>query len=492
MAIKSMNKNLIIFALCLTVLLAGTFLGFYGTSVFYQSKIDDEKFITKCYEKVKQGKAVKAAQNATVYKVRVANAQEGDAQQFRTLIGRLEEIRRSTISAEVNGKIVEIYVEKGSRVKEHQVRYEDHKPDEVSLDALLEDNETVVSEGTVIARIDTVWNELAVRQTIATIASLQAQYEFQESELKRAKQLNERGAVSQSDLESILAQRDELLATINAKKVQLLEFQKKLKRSTIYAPFDGQVIARHVDLGTYVSPGTPIVDVISSGQIDARIYVPENFIHQIEKGQTIGIQIDALKKTVYGKVVQVVANAETASRTFPVYVRFDDNDGELMAGLSVTARIPVTEKFRSLIVPGDSVIVKPDGNTIWIVRNRTPEEEEEAKIEAEEEGKIYQAGVPIVMPIPVRITAEMHDGDIYDQSAENQDGEKRKNGYVPKLYAVEPINENGRKYLKPGVSVVIEGGERLSPQMVVDVQESPYSLKPLPGQYDSGQQKINH
>lgn len=487
-----MNKTLIIFALCLTVLLLGTFLGFYGTATFYQSKISDEKFITKRYEEVKQDKTEKAAQNAMLYKVRVANVLEGDAQQFRTLIGRLEEIRRSTISAEVNGKIVEIYVEKGSRVKGHQVQYEDHKPSEDSLDALLEDNETVVSEGTVIARIDTVWNELAVRQTIASIASLQAQYDFQENELKRAKQLNERGAVSQSDLESIVAQRDELQATINAKKVQLLEYQKKLKRSTIYAPFDGQVIARHVDLGTYVSPGTPIADIISSGQIDARIYVPENFIHQIKKDQIIGIQIDALKKTVYGKVVQVVANAETASRTFPVYVRFDDNDGELMAGLSVTARIPVTEKFRSLIVPGDSVIVKPDGNTIWIVRNRTPEEEEEAKIQAKEDGKAYQPGVPIVTPIPVRITAEMHDGDIYEQSDESEGNEKKKSGYVPKLYAVEPINENGRTYLKPGASLVIEGGERLSPQMAVQVQESPYSLKPLPGQYDSGQQKLEN
>lgn len=485
-----MNKNLLVFALCLTVLLAGTFLGFYGTSTFYQTKISDEKFITKEFEEIQKVKGVKAAANAATYKVRVGRAQAGDAQQFRTLIGRLEEIRRSTISAEVSGKVVEIYVEKGSKVQAHQVKYEDSNPAEVSLDSLLEDRETVLAEGTVLARIDTVWNELALRQTIANIASLKAKYAFQQSELKRAQRLSASGAISQSDMESILAQRDELEANINARKILLLEYQKKLKRSTLYAPFDGQVIARHVDLGTYVSPGTPIVDIISVGKIDARIYVPETFIHQVKKGQMIGIQVDALGKTVYGKVVQIVQNAETASRTFPVYVRLDDQKNELMAGLSVTARIPVTKKFHSLIVPGDSVIVKPDGNTIWIVRNRTPEEEANAKADAEEAHKPYHAGEKIVVPIPVRITAEMFDGDIYEQNVEVGEDGRRQADYVSKLLAVEPVNEEGRKFLVPDASLVIEGGERLSPKMVVQVQESPYSLKPMPGQYDSGQQMV--
>ena len=136
-----MNKKLITFALCLTVLLVGTFLGFYGTSTFYKGKIADEKFITKKYENIQMEKGEKAAANAVTYKVRVGQAQKGTAQQFRTLIGRLEEIRRSTISAEVSGKIVEIYVEKGSHVKEHVVKYEDSNPSDVSLDSLLEDNE---------------------------------------------------------------------------------------------------------------------------------------------------------------------------------------------------------------------------------------------------------------------------------------------------------------------------------------------------------------
>ncbi|MGN1274139.1 MAG: hypothetical protein ACI4UF_06060, partial [Thermoguttaceae bacterium] len=201
-----------------------------------------------------------------------------------------------------------------------------------------------------------------------------------------------------------------------------------------------------------------------------------------------GVQVDALGKTVYGTVVQIVRNAETASRTFPVYVRLDDKEGELMAGLSVTSRIPVTEKYESFIVPGDSVIIKPDGNTIWIVRNRTEEEEAEAKADAEEAHKPYKEGELIAIPIPVRITAEMFDGDIYDQKVTQTADGRKQASYVSKLLAVEPVNEEGRKYLLPGANLVIEGGERLTPKMVVQIQESPYTLKPMPGQYDSGQQ----
>ena len=51
-----MNRNLITFALCLTVLLVGTYLGFYGTSTFYKGRIADEKFITKKYETIQKEK----------------------------------------------------------------------------------------------------------------------------------------------------------------------------------------------------------------------------------------------------------------------------------------------------------------------------------------------------------------------------------------------------------------------------------------------------
>ncbi len=83
--------------------------------------------------------------------------------------------------------------------------------------------------------------------------------------------------------------------------------------------------------------------------------------------------------------------------------------------------------------------------------------------------------------------ASRFNGDILLHSITYYDGRKQA-GYVSKLLAVEPVNDAGRTYLVPGANLVIEGGERLSPKMVVQIQESPYTLKPMPGQYDSGQQ----
>ena len=99
------------------------------------------------------------------------------------------------------------------------------------------------------------------------------------------------------------------------------------------------MVAKHAELGGHVSPGTPIVDIVSRGQVDARLMVPESVINLIRVDQALPIRVDPLGEEVRGKVVSVTPYGPTASRTFPVRVRLDDQEGRLKVGMSVTAMI---------------------------------------------------------------------------------------------------------------------------------------------------------
>ncbi|MDO4583394.1 MAG: efflux RND transporter periplasmic adaptor subunit [Planctomycetia bacterium] len=418
------HRFLNLFAVCLTILFVGGMVGFYGTYRFYQNHLSDAKYVTTLYETLKKGGTIKTAAPRSASLVRVETVREGEAQEFRTILGRLTEINRATVSSEVSGKLIEMSVEEGTPVKGGE---------------------------TLLARIDTVWNALSIEEVEAQIAALKARMEYESSELRRSQNLISSQAVSQSEFESTEATIQELKAQIDAQEAQLKDAQLKVERSNILAPFDGQVIERYVDVGAYVTAGTPVAEVISTGKIDARIYIPEMFIQRITIGQPIEIQVDPLQKTVTGTVERIVANASTASRTFPVRVRLDDLNGELKAGMSVRANIPVTDPFRSLLLPADAVLIRPDGNTVWLAMEKV--EEGEKSLVAE--------------PIPVEITAEMPEG----------------------IFAVSPLSQRGKEILAAGVSVVIEGAERLAPGMAVQIVESPYTLEPVPGLYDSGQQK---
>jgi hypothetical protein len=154
--------------------------------------------------------------------------------------------------------------------------------------------------------------------------------------------------------------------------------------------------------------------------------VPESVVNRIRVDQMLPIQVDALGEEFRGKVVSVTPYGPTASRTFPVRTRLDDQGGRLKVGMSVTAQVAIGPEREALVVSKDAVLVRPDGSTVWIVSG------------GEETGEVQQ--------VPVTISARM-----------------------PHEYAVEPETEQGRALLTPGTHVVVEGAERLRPSQQVRI-----------------------
>jgi RND family efflux transporter MFP subunit len=279
-----------------------------------------------------------------------------------------------------------------------------------------------------VARVDDVWARLALERSRAQVGTIEAQLDYELLELKRHEQLVSRNAVSRSELDSRQAKVTELQSRLAEMKAAVAEETQRIERSEIAAPFDGTVVAMHVELGGYVSPGTPIVDVVSRGRVDAKLMVPESVINVIRVGQTLPIQIDALGEEVPGTVVSVTPYGPSASRTFPVRVRLDDQDGRLKVGMSVTAHITTGAKRDALVVSKDAVLVRPDGSTVWVAV--TPEGGEAAEVQ----------------PVPVKVGVRLRDE-----------------------YSVEPETDRGRELLAAGATVVIEGAERLSPGQQVRI-----------------------
>ena len=418
------TKYLNVFALSLTVLFLGGAIGFYSTYRFYNTRLTDEKYVEKLYADFQKSDAPEEKKETLATAVRAEPVKFGTAREYRTILGRLAEVNRATIASEVSGKLMKINVEEG----------------------------TPVTAGMELAKIDTVWNDLAIQETKAQIAALKAKHDYETNELKRSQSLISSQAVSQSDLESTQATLEELRAQIDAQEALLKESEERVKRSIITAPFDGQVTQRFVDVGSYLTPGAALVEVISTGKIDAKIYIPENVIQRIKTGEKIDISVDPLAKSFTGTVELIISSAETASRTFPIRVRMEDQAGLLKAGMSVTAKIPTTDEFEALLLPSDAVLIRPDANTVWLAMSETETGEKVKGLVAE--------------PVPVDILAEMPTG-----------------------LAVRPVTERGKQILKKDALAIVEGAERLSPGLALRLIESPYELKPIPGHYDSGQQR---
>jgi RND family efflux transporter MFP subunit len=394
------SQFVLIAALSLSALLLGVFVGGWGVWYSSRERMADPEFLREQLKRVspEDGEPANGPPPALV---RLSVAQWKTIQPQRSIVGRLTEVRKVTVASEVTGKITEMPIEIGS---------------------------PLIARETLIARVDDVWPRLALERSRSQVACIQAQLDYELLELKRHQKLVNRDAVSQSDVDSRQAKVTELQARLIETKAAVGEETERIDRSAITSPFDGTVIVKHVELGGHVSPGTAIVDVVSRGQVDAKLMVAESVINLIRVDQVLPIQIDALGEEVPGKVVSLTPYGPAASRTFPVRVRLDDQDGRLKVGMSVTARISTGPMREALVVSKDAVLVRPDGSTVWIAA-------------AGEEGDAAE-----VQPVPVTVGVRMRDE-----------------------YAVEPETDRGRELLTAGTSVVIEGAERLAPGQQVRI-----------------------
>ncbi|MCS7304835.1 MAG: efflux RND transporter periplasmic adaptor subunit [Thermoguttaceae bacterium] len=425
----------------LSVGFTGVLLGaLVGAGVIFRTfseKLEDVEFLRQRLKSLEPPSGPAQVKPALV---RVGRAVQKPVQPNRTLVGRLVEVRRVVASSEVSGKIVDFPLEEGLPVQAGK---------------------------TILARIDDIWARLALEQQQAQWLSTAAQLEFEKGELRRLEELFKAAAVTESELHQKQTQIAQLEAKLQELQATMAQEHERQRRSTVYAPFDGVVVAKHAELGQYVQPGSPLVEIISRGQIDAQLMVPESAVNRLQLDQTLSIFVDPLGEEVQGKVVSITPFGPTASRTFPVRVRIDNPTGRLKVGMSITARIPTGAERLALVVPKDAVLERPDEAIVWVV---VPEAE--AAI----------TGTATQISLSAKTLSASSNADRQPPSESNlpNTSPKVRLGSVhpvpvtidirlPTEYAVSPQTDQGPGLLRPGCTVVIEGGERLTPGQKVQI-----------------------
>ena len=328
-------------------------------------------------------------------------------------IGRLEEVRRATISAEVGGSIRAMPVDEG---------------------------DPIVGGETVLAEIDGVWATLRLDQAKAQVAAAAALLDQAKRDLKYLEDLAAANSAKPREVDTARSEVANLEARLLAATAEQKVAAEEVARLRVFAPFNGVVVAKHVEVGQWVEQGSPVVDVISTGPIDAVVDVPEDLISRVELGMDVELVIRSLDLTTTGKVVAINPAGSTVARTYPVKVRLEDG-GKLKPGMSVMARIPTSSVQPTIVVPRDAVLSGASGSAVWVVvpQGEGPEAPQMA------------------LPAPVQILFGVDD-----------------------RYAVKPLPSNGPP-LMPGMMVVTEGAERLHPTAPVAPLNAPAAPTPPDG-----------
>ncbi|WP_218932654.1 efflux RND transporter periplasmic adaptor subunit [Roseimaritima multifibrata] len=372
--------------------------------------------------------------------VRVGTIERKKIVPVKTLVGDLIAVRRATVATEIAGKVIELPVDEGSHV---------------------------VAGETLLARMDDTWLKLEEAKINALITEKEATLAFEKTDLVRFEDLFKRNALSASEVEQKRSLFAELEASLANLKVALNEATTRNERLDIFAPFDGSVVAKNAEIGEYLPVGSPVVEIVSSGRIDARIMVPEASLPLIAVGDTLDMVIDSLGLELQGTVFSINAQGSVGSRTFPVRIELEDQKGKLRPGMGVSAFVPVTQESTELLVPRDAVLMAPDESIIWVLveADSPASETKPAETPKSETGKPNGAPQLVAQPIPVRVLSHTRDA-----------------------YAIACMRSVDEEHVQPGVQVVTEGLERLTPGTLVRIDADRSLLQPVPGTYRTGQQ----
>ncbi|HEV3457510.1 MAG TPA: efflux RND transporter periplasmic adaptor subunit [Thermoanaerobaculia bacterium] len=277
-----------------------------------------------------------------------------DLQQVVKATGEINPRVKVNISAHVVAKIEQLFINEGDWI-------EKGKPF-----LRLEQNVFVADRDQWAAQLRSA--ETAVRQKQVALADAA-------SKLHRAERLYAGGSFAAEQLENAqLAERSARLQVEEARdlvsqdRANLARAETDLRKTIIYAPISGQVIALNAKEGEVVVSGTMnnaasvIGTIADMSEVLAEVDVDETEIVQVRLGQHGTLKVDALPKHVYhGRVTEVGSSgygrpSQPDVTFFKVKLLLDDGDRQLRSGMSVRAEIATQTDKAALVVPIQAVV----------------------------------------------------------------------------------------------------------------------------------------
>lgn len=286
--------------------------------------------------------------------VRVALVGKQSVQQKRLIIGTLEAAQRSIVAAEEPGRVIQAPPDRGTSVTEGQVLAE--------LDDELLRKERAVEQA-------------LKRQAESTIEEARARFQQASKLVERYRDLVDEGGITRSQLDEAVrdmrvaeAQIATGEAQVTRHEAEIALIDERIVRMTIKAPFDGEIVEKHAEVGQWLAAGGPVVALNRVDQVDAVLDVPDHMIGQVDRQAPVDVRITSIDQTLAAPVYRIVREADRQARTYPVLVRLDNTSGKLQPGMMAEAELPTGRAVESLTVPRDAVHTTPSGIRVMVNR----------------------------------------------------------------------------------------------------------------------------
>jgi RND family efflux transporter MFP subunit len=313
------------------------------------------------YKKLPELKASKAAAERAG-RVPTAVAERKDIRFSVKAAGEIGPAEQVSVRPEINGKIDDLPVDLGDRVK----------------------------KGDVLVRLDDKELQQQRASLVTEIERARLQLTQAERNFKRAKELHEANLISQEVFENTKTDYDLARNAVERSQRELDIVDERLTKTKITAPFDCTILTRPVSTGQAVSgsggfnSGTEVLTIADLNSMVINAHINQADVTRLQSNQEVEVAVEAVAGlTLTGRVERIAPQATIKNniKGFAVRILLKDVGDKVRPGMTANITIPVSSADNVLAVPLAAVFTDRNPDTGVNERYVYVEEEETGSYE---------------------------------------------------------------------------------------------------------------
>jgi RND family efflux transporter MFP subunit len=260
---------------------------------------------------------------------------------YEEVIGTLENVVDPTIGAEVAGRVTRTLGYTGKKV----------------------------AKGELLAEIDSADFEIQSRADRAEIARLGSLLEQQERVVERQQKLIGQGFISQNAADDAIAQRNALREQLVSARTRAEATGRNLTKARVVAPIDGEIETQIIATGDYVKLGDPLFKLVGMQDLRAHLLLPEAAATRIRVGLKVVMAPPAApSRALTARIDEIKPTVGANNRALDAIVKFRGDATLFRGGGTVNARIVTRMLEGALMVPEQSVVLRPAGKVVYVLQ----------------------------------------------------------------------------------------------------------------------------
>lgn len=284
--------------------------------------------------------------------VTVSEAQNESIAAKTVISGKVTPLSEVMIMPKIAGKVSQVPVDMGARVKKGQLLVKIDTADlEINLSAALTGLQNA---------------KLTHNQAVLNYNNAKSNYE-------RMQAMFNEGAISQQQLEQAelaynLA-KDGMNAPVEANaQNQIDTIRNHIANATMTSPVDGEVATRNIEPGEMAGPSQPVMTVVNIDKILVEGTVAESDIALVKQGQKVTVKVEAAGGNFEGivKILSPVANSQT--KGYPVKIEIDNSGRKLKPGMFAEIELVTKSKEAALVIPKEALVTRGADKILYVVQ----------------------------------------------------------------------------------------------------------------------------